>query len=82
MRPSHRNKKPFTDDDVEPRWRYANHARKARYCDECGKRMRKDEVVLCTSCFTELLNTTLYDDEIEQSGEGEEVDEDVEGDDE
>jgi len=62
-----------------PRWSYSREARRKRDCDECGTRLTKDEVVLCGSCFVELLDNTVYLDEdqteIEEETEREEDEE-------
>jgi hypothetical protein len=63
------------------KWGYAHHARKARYCEECGRRLNKEEVVICTTCFEELLATLMWptvevDDNDEQVGRDEDETED------
>jgi len=59
---------------MQPRWKYAQHARKARYCEDCGRRLKKSESVLCKSCFEELMKEMITDedDEAEESEEREE----------
>lgn len=61
-----------------PRWSYSREARRKRDCDECGTRLTKDEVVLCASCFVELLNNTVYQSDDDQTEIEEETREDEE----
>jgi predicted amidophosphoribosyltransferase len=56
---------------MTPKWKYGPEARKKRFCSVCGKRLKKDEVVLCSACFAELLNTTVEVEEIKEESEDE-----------
>ncbi len=60
------------------KWTYSREARKPRYCEECGKRLKRNEAVLCASCFAELLTRTIEPEESEEQTEETEGEEDEE----
>jgi predicted nucleic acid-binding Zn ribbon protein len=41
------------------KWRYSSQARKRRYCEACGQALTKDEVILCTECFSDIVNDEI-----------------------
>jgi len=43
-----------------PQWNYENKPRRKCYCAECDRRLDKEEVVICASCYAELLMRTVY----------------------
>jgi predicted amidophosphoribosyltransferase len=44
---------------MTPKWKYGPEARKPRYCVECGKRLTKEEAIICSGCLAELLTITI-----------------------
>lgn len=67
-----------------PRWNQSKKPRRMCYCAECDRRLDKEEVVICASCYAELLMRTVYpapedvdvQDEPNEETEYEEEDED------
>lgn len=46
------------------KWKYAPSAEKPRFCTECGRRLHKDEVLVCDHCFADLLLSLLTGSDI------------------
>jgi predicted amidophosphoribosyltransferase len=63
---------------MSPKWKYTDDARKRRYCEDCGKRLKKQEAVLCATCLAGLLTDAMP--EIEEVGDAEPEEQDDETD--
>mgnify|MGYP001559665018 CR=1 FL=1 len=46
------------------RWKYSDFAKKQRYCQDCGRRLKCDESTLCGDCLIDLLLEAIGEDTV------------------
>jgi len=57
---------------MKRKWKYAPSAEAPRFCTECCRKLRKEEVLVCDHCFANMLLSILgEDDRPKEYSEGE-----------
>jgi len=60
---------------MQRKWKYSQQARKKRYCEVDGKRLNKDEAIICSDCLADLLKDDISEIENDETDEEEQKDE-------